>query len=747
MSSNPLTPEVEQARIAALRRYDILDTPPDGAFDRITELAASLFSVPISIISLVDTDRIWFKSHHGIDINQIGRDPGLCASAIVHDGPWVLTDAKNDVRSLANPLVAGEFGLRFYAGAPLKTSDGHNLGTLCVIDKEPREDFTKQQMEQLNHLAAVVMDEIELRLAARRKHDEMAQVEAALQAQTRNLETLNKTGAAVAAELDLSRIVQLVTDAGTEITGAQFGAFFYNKITEAGENLMLYTLSGADRSDFDRFGHPRATQVFAPTFKGEGVVRSDDITADPRYGNNPPHKGMPERHLPVRSYLAVPVKSRSDDVIGGLFFGHPDPGVFTEASERLMTGLAGQAAVAIDNARLFEATHRANQTLEQRVAERTRDLEVAHDALRQAQKMEAIGQLTGGIAHDFNNLLTVIRGSADLLRRTNLPEEKRRHYVDAISDTADRAAKLTGQLLAFARRQALKPELFDAAKQVQGIADMLRTVLGSRIQLKIEEECPDCFVKADAAQFETSLVNMAVNARDAMEGEGQLTIGISAATNDDGADIVCVRVTDTGQGIEAEQIERIFEPFYTTKEVGKGTGLGLSQVYGFVKQSDGEVFVESEVGRGTSFTITLPKADADQVPEGPRPAQEHDAPSGGRILVVEDNLDVGQFASQMLSDLGFEAVLEPDANAALDRLERESGGFDLIFSDVVMPGMNGMEFGRTVRQRWPGTPVVLTSGYSHVLAQETQHDFPLLQKPYSVEALSAALREARQLQR
>ncbi len=884
MTALAITPEAELARMAALRRYDILDTPPDGAFDRITALAASLFSVPISIISLVDTDRIWFKSHHGIDVEQIDREPGLCASAIVHDDAWVLTDARCDVRSLANPLVAGEFGLRFYAGVPLRTSDGYNLGTLCVIDRKPRPDITERQIAQLKNLAAVVMDEMELRLAARRTHEQMAkafaerdlqaqrakdaeqrlsavlnnasvavflmderqhctymnaaaerltgytfeetqgrplhdvihhtrpdgshfplhecaidrafpenhnvqgeevfvhkdgsfypvaytaspvrddasrtvgtiievrdigpekEIEAALRGQRRHLETLNATGAAIAAELDLSRVVQLVTDAGVELTGARFGAFFYNTVDEAGESLMLYSLSGAERSDFEQFGHPRATAVFAPTLNGEGVVRSDDITADARYGHNPPHQGMPKGHLPVRSYLAVPVISRSGDVIGGLFFGHPEPGVFSEASERLMLGLAGQAAVAIDNARLFEAAQRANQTLEQRVHERTRDLQVAHEALRQAQKMEAIGQLTGGIAHDFNNLLTVIRGSADLLRRRDLPEDKRGRYVDAISDTADRAAKLTSQLLAFARRQALKPELFDASKQIQAIAEMLRTVLGSRIELKIETACPDCFVEADVAQFETSLVNMAVNARDAMNGEGQLTIGVATGTDSNGAEVVRVSVTDTGQGIEPDQIDRIFEPFFTTKEVGKGTGLGLSQVYGFVKQSDGEIIVESEVDRGTSFTILLPKVDRGQEPERAGEALKEHTLSGGRVLIVEDNADVGQFAHQMLSDLGFEAVLEPDAGAALRRLEQENGRFDLVFSDVVMPGMDGVQFGRTVRDRWPAVPVVLTSGYSHVLTEETQHGFPLLQKPYSVEALATTLRHARHRQ-
>lgn len=872
--------QAEEQRIAALRRYDILDTPPDGAFDRITSLAASLFSVPISIISLVDTDRIWFKSGHGIDVDQIDREPGLCASAILHDDVWVVTDASKDVRSLANPLVAGDFGLRFYAGVPLKTREGHSLGTLCVIDREPRKEVPAEQLERLKDLAALVMDEMELRLAARRTHQEMSEalterneqarraseaerrlnavlnnasvavflmddrqhciymnaaaerltgytfeetqdrplhdvihhtrpdgshfplhecaidrafpqnnnvqgeevfvhkdgsfypvaytaspvrdedsqtvgtiveargiqaekeVEAALREQTRLLKTLNETGAAIAAELDLDRIVQRVTDAGVELTGARFGAFFYNTVNDTGESLMLYTLSGADRSEFENFGHPRATAVFEPTFEGTGVVRSDDITADARYGKNLPNRGMPEGHLPVRSYLAVPVMSRSGEVIGGLFFGHPDTAVFDGSSEKLMLGLAGQAAVAIDNARLFQVTQRANQSLELRVEERTRDLEQAHEALRQSQKMEAIGQLTGGIAHDFNNLLTVIRGSADLLRRAELPEDRRGRYVQAISDTADRAAKLTGQLLAFARRQALKPELFDAASQITGIADMLRTVLGTRIQLTLSVGCPDCFVRADIAQFETSLVNLVVNARDAMNGEGELSISVCSAANDAGVELVHVRVEDNGHGMDPEQISRIFEPFYTTKEVGKGTGLGLSQVYGFVKQSDGEVSVESEVGKGTAFTITLPKADVPEYPSQPTSERENRYVHGGRILVVEDNVDVGQFASQMLSDLGFDAALEGTADSAVQRLERDEDGFDLIFSDVVMPGMNGVDFARLVRDRWPHMPVVLTSGYSHVLAQEPQHGFLLLQKPYSLDSLAEALRRA-----
>ena len=552
-------------------------------------------------------------------------------------------------------------------------------------------------------------------------------------------DVLNQTGQFLAAELELERVVQIVTDAGVQLSRAKFGAFFYNVLEDAGESLMLYALSGAEPADFEGFDHPRATAVFGPTFKGEAVVRSDDIMADTRYAKNAPHKGMPPGHLPVRSYLAVPVISRSGEVIGGLFFGHPEPGVFNEESEQLLLGLAGQAAVAIDNARLFEAAQRAKQNLEQRVVERTRELEIANDALRQSQKMEAIGQLTGGIAHDFNNLLTVIRGSADVLRRSGLTEEKRRRYVDAIADTADRAARLTGQLLAFARRQALRPEVFDAGLRVTTIVEMLRSVIGSCIRLEIDADCPDCFVEADVAQFETAIVNMAVNARDAMDSEGELKISVRREP-EGGSEFVCVAVADTGQGIAPDKLDRVFEPFFTTKEVGKGTGLGLSQVYGFTKQSNGEIRVESTLGVGTTFRLLLPARD-----DRPHPVavstEVGGTRLGGRVLIVEDNPDVRGFAVDLLQDLGFEAQVADSAQAALELLS-SGAAIDVIFSDVVMPGMSGIELAKIVRERFPKLPVVLTSGYSHVLVEEGQHGFAVIHKPYSAESVARALQAA-----
>jgi signal transduction histidine kinase/ActR/RegA family two-component response regulator len=381
--------------------------------------------------------------------------------------------------------------------------------------------------------------------------------------------------------------------------------------------------------------------------------------------------------------------------------------------------------------------------------EQQRRLHEAEEQLRQAQKMEAVGQLTGGVAHDFNNLLTIIKSSTDLLRRPDLSEERRSRYVAAISDTVDRASKLTGQLLAFARRQALKPEVFDAAERLRGIGDMIRTLTGSRIQIVAEITDEPCLVEADLSQFETALVNMAVNARDAMNGEGRLGLRVEGVTDmpairghgGGSGRFVAISISDTGVGIPAEKLAHIFEPFFTTKEVGKGTGLGLSQVYGFAKQSGGDVAVASEVGRGTVFTLYLPRtsksASDEETPEAREigPAEGR----GRRVLVVEDNVEVGQFSTQILQDLGYETTWAANAEEALQLLTTVDG-FDVVFSDVVMPGMSGVELGREIRRLKPRLPVVLTSGYSHVLAEEGRHGFELLQKPYAAEELSRVLR-------
>ena len=373
---------------------------------------------------------------------------------------------------------------------------------------------------------------------------------------------------------------------------------------------------------------------------------------------------------------------------------------------------------------------------------------VAEEALKHGQRLEALGQLTGGVAHDFNNLLTVIRASVDLLRRPDLPEPRRLRYIEAISDTVTRAAKLTAQLLAFARRQTLKPEVFEVGRSVQTLSEMIGTLIGSRIEIVILGPEEPCFVNADAGQFETAIINMAVNARDAMEGRGRLTIAVGMAASLPNAPpssqhpygYVAVSVADTGSGIPPDQFERIFEPFFTTKLAGHGTGLGLSQVFGFARQSGGEVAVASEVGKGSIFTLYLPRT-AGSGKSRALPAEGARALDGRgmSVLVVEDNAEVGQFANDALADLGYTARLVGSAAHALEELAVDADRFDVVFTDVVMPGMTGLELAQEIRRRHADLPVVLTSGYSHVLSEHGSHGFELLQKPYSVEQLSRVL--------
>lgn len=578
----------------------------------------------------------------------------------------------------------------------------------------------------------------------------------ALEEQQQMLETLNRTGAALAAELETEKIVQLVTDAGVELTGAAFGAFFYNVIDEQGEALLLYALSGADRADFERFGHPRATAVFEPTFKGAGVVRSDDITADARYGQNPPHGGMPKGHLPVRSYLAVPVIARSGDVIGGLFFGHPDVGVFNEASERLIVGLAGQAAVAIDNARLFEAAQRAAQTLEQRVEERSRELEQANEALRQAQKMEAVGQLTGGIAHDFNNLLAGISGSLELIERRiaqGRPEGIGR-FLNGAQMSAQRAAALTQRLLAFSRRQTLDPKPTDVNRLVLGMEDLIHRTVGPAIKVEVVGAAGLWATLVDQAQLESSLLNLAINARDAMPDGGRLIIETANKWLDERAanerdvppgQYISVCVTDTGTGIPKDIADRIFDPFFTTKPIGQGTGLGLSMIHGFVRQSGGQVRVYSEPGHGTTMCLYLPRYIGEASDEEQHVSTEiPELGAGEPVLVIDDEPTVRMLVVDVLEEAGYTALEAEDGPAAL-KLMQSGVKIALLITDVGLPGgLNGRQVADAARELQPGLKVLFITGFAENAAISGGHleaGMAVMTKPFVMAELASKIME------
>ncbi|MCR5872925.1 PAS domain S-box protein [Phenylobacterium sp. J426] len=369
------------------------------------------------------------------------------------------------------------------------------------------------------------------------------------------------------------------------------------------------------------------------------------------------------------------------------------------------------------------------------------ELQRAHEQLAQAQKMEALGKLTGGVAHDFNNLLMVVAGQAQLLRKRVADDARALRALDAIEASAKRGEDLTRHLLAFSRRQRLQPMSISLAERLEDLRALIATSLPASISLDLA--LPDDLwpVKVDPSELELALLNLAVNARDAMSTGGALSIRAANATLDRRDDalrgeFVAVTVEDNGTGIPADILPRIFDPFFTTKEVSKGTGLGLSQVYGFAEQSGGRVEVDSQLGRGTRFTLYLPRSggSAESLPQD---EPEHVAASA-RILLVEDNPEVAEVAAAMLEQLGHEVRLASSAAKALAMLG-EAEPPDLVFSDIVMAGeIDGLGLARQIREARPQLPVLLATGYSQA-AEGLSGEFPILRKPYRLAELSRAI--------
>jgi PAS domain S-box-containing protein len=376
-----------------------------------------------------------------------------------------------------------------------------------------------------------------------------------------------------------------------------------------------------------------------------------------------------------------------------------------------------------------DATERRNAQIE---------LEEARAALFQAQKLQALGELTGGIAHDFNNLMTVIRGSADLLRRSDLAEEKKGRYLDAIVETADRAATLTGQLLAFSRRQRLKPEVIDLNLRLDAFGEMLERTLGGQVDVTLDLAPGLWTTEADPTQLETALLNAAINARDAMPDGGTLAIRTCNVHEKDG-DFVVVELSDTGTGMPEEVLSRAYEPFFTTKPVGKGTGLGLSQIHGFAAQSGGRTELSSKAGEGTTLRLFLPRAVGEAAPPASAPPAARRG-DGRTVLLVEDNDHVRAFAEQLLADLGYDVLCAASAQQALDVLEGRQ--VDIVFSDIVMPEMSGLDLARHLAERRPDLPVVLATGYSEETVRGDAAAFEVLSKPYGADTLGEALARA-----
>lgn len=529
--------------------------------------------------------------------------------------------------------------------------------------------------------------------------------EETLREQAEALRTLNEMGKTISAELDLHHAVQAVTDAATELIRAQFGSFFYNVLNEEGGSYMLFTLAGVPREAFSHFPMPRATDLFGPTFRGEGVVRIDDVKLDPRYGKNSPYYGMPEGHLPVSSYLAVPVISRSGEVLGGLFFGHPEPGVFTERDEVIVSGLAAQAAIAMDNARLYEASKKARAQAEQAAAENERLYKQAEESSRLKEEFLAT------ISHELRTPLSAILGWARMLRMGQLSPEHSVKALDTIERNARAQAQLVEDLLDVSRivtgklRMDVRPA--DPNSFIDAAVEAVRPAAEAKgVRVKKVIDTGAVSIPGDPVRLQQVVWNLLSNAIKFTPRGGRVLIRTERVNSH--LEIV---VSDTGQGIAPEFLPYVFDRFRQADQKASrqhgGMGLGLAIVRHLVELHGGTVSANSEgEGKGATFTVMLPitplyqvDSSGGRVHPGARdllpPEDPTDRLDGLRILAVDDEADTRELLKRGLEYCGAKVKVVASAAEAIDAIL--SSMPDILISDIGMPGTDGYDLIRQVR--------------------------------------------------
>ncbi len=515
------------------------------------------------------------------------------------------------------------------------------------------------------------------------------QAEAALLEETRYLELLNRSHSVIAAQLDLQSLVQAVTDAATQLTGARYGAFFYTARNEQGDAFMLYTLSGAPREAFEKFGHPRATALFGPTFRGEPIIRSDDILQDPRYGKWAPHYGTPPGHLPVRSYMAVPVTSRSGEVLGGLFFAHPEPGVFDERRERLLVGFASQAAIAIDNARLYEGAQRE-------IARR----EEAEQALRETDRRK--DEFLATLAHELRNPLAPIRQAALISQAPGATEAQKRWSHEVVARQVQHMSLLLDDLLDVSRitrgTLELRKKRTELASVIDAAVETARPGMDSkRHHLEINMPLEPVHFEADGLRLAQVLSNLLTNASKYTDPDGTIQL---RATRE--PDAITIRVIDSGIGISADSLPDIFRMFSQVKShqdrSDGGLGIGLALAKGLVSLHGGTIEARSAgLGHGSEFIVRLPVGPEEVAAEHePAPEGDSAAVTGRRVLIADDNRDAADSLAMLLQMDGHDVSVAQDGAEAVLMFAELQPEFAIL--DIGMPGLNGYEVARRMRR-------------------------------------------------
>lgn len=595
----------------------------------------------------------------------------------------------------------GSFYPVAFTASPIREGD-KTVGTIIEVRGIAEEKRAQQKLNQL----------LEAERAAREES-----------------EAIRRIGQIISAELDLRKIVQAVTDAATEIIGAQFGAFFYNVLNQKGESYMLYTLSGVPYEAFSNFPMPSATHLFGPTFRGEGTLRSDDIKKDPRFGKNPPYYGMPEGHLPVVSYLAVSVISRSGDVMGGLFFGHSAAAVFSERDERIVEAMAAQAAVAMDNARLFEEAKRERERAEAAAKENERLLKEAQEAGRLKDDFLAV------VSHELRTPLNAILGWSSMLLSQSLDDASKTRAIETVNRNARAQAQIIEDILDVSRiitgKLRLDVQLIQPSKVVEAAIDTLHHAADAkniRLQMLLDPQAGP--ISGDPDRLQQIIWNLVSNAVKFTPKGGRVQVRLERVNSH-----IEIAVSDTGQGIAPEFLTQVFDRFRQADSSAArnhgGLGLGLAIVKQLVEMHGGEIKAESPgANQGSTFTVRLPVA----VVHNPRAERQtdriHPKSSSGRIafdcppnleglriMVVDDEKDSRELLEDVLSLCSAEILTVASADEALEKIS----AFDpeIIISDIGMPEKDGYQLIKEIRRREKAqnlkrVPAVALTAYARV---------------------------------
>ncbi|QCB41151.1 PAS domain S-box protein [Sphingomonas sp. PAMC26645] len=939
----------EQERLAALARYEVMDTPREQSFDELAALTARLCDAPIAVVNLIGDGRQFFKAEVGLGVRETPLESSFCVKALLEEEFLVVPNLTLDTRFECNPLVTCDPHIRAYAGALLKTEDGLPIGTLCVLDYRPR-PFTALQQDTLRVLARQVMSQLDLRRTVRERDQRVQTFRVNEEALALTRVELVDSEVRFRNMADHAPVMMWVTDPDGNCTylNRQWYDFTGQTPEEAAGLGWLDVTHPDDKAPagnifLDANARQEPFRLEYRLRRADGMYRWAIDAASPRFGpwgeflgyigsvidigdRREAEDALREANALLSAVMeAVPgvvyAKDRAGrmlaanrgtaDLVGkplGEIIGRTDREFLDDSAqadivmandERVMTeqttevveeevslpggacatwlstkspfrdangvvnGLIGSSIDITERKRAELELQRLNETLEDEVAERTAerdriwetspDLMVVldfggtfrrlnpawtamlgysqselvghhvnefvvpedHDAttdayelaadggrpiivnryrhkdgstrwiswvavpavdmtyatgrditaekdqadalrkteeqLRQAQKMEAVGQLTGGLAHDFNNLLTGMMGNLELLQlrvaRGRLDDLDR--FINAAQGAGRRAASLTQRLLAFSRRQTLDPKPTDVNRLIIGLEEMLHRTVGATVGIEIVGAAGLWTADIDAPQLENAVLNLCINGRDAMPEGGKLTIETANKWVDDRigrerdlppGQYISICVTDTGTGMTPAAIERAFEPFYTTKPIGQGTGLGLSMIYGFARQSGGQVRIYSEVGRGTTVCIYLPRHHGEAVDSPEESATGLPANGNAQtILVVDDEATIRHLIDEVLDDLGYTVIGAADGAAGIKVLQ-SGARIELLITDVGLPnGMNGRQVADAARALRPGLKVLFITGFVENAAVGNGHMEPgmeLLTKPFTLEALS-----------